>query len=258
MQTLVSIFLFFALAFGMVQPARADDLTVFAAASLRNALAEAAASFTAETGTNVTVSAAGSSTLARQIEMGAPADVFVSANPGWMDRLEERGRLVAGTRRDLLGNRLVLIGNGASPSSLGPDLDLAAALGSDGRLAMALVDAVPAGIYGKAALTRLGQWENVSARVAQTDNVRAALALVAVGAAPLGIVYATDAQAEPRVSVLYRFAEDMHPPIIYPAAAIAGANEDRARAFLDHLHGDAARAVFLEHGFAPLTDTPDG
>ena len=229
--------------------AAADRLTVFAAASLANAMAEVAARFESATGHEVAVSAAGSSALARQIQRGAPADVFVSANPGWMDLLEEEGRILPQTRIDLLRNRLVLIAHGQSAgrAEIGPDLDLAGRLG-DRRLAMALVEAVPAGIYGKAALTTLGLWATVAPRVAQTDNVRAALALVATGEAPLGIVYATDAAAEDDVSVVGTFPEDAHPPIVYPAAAVS--DSAAARAFLDWLTGPAARAVFEGHGFS--------
>ena len=233
--------------------AAADRLTVFAAASLADAMAEVAARFESATGHEVAVSAAGSSALARQIQRGAPADVFVSANPGWMDLLEEEGRILPQTRIDLLRNRLVLIAHGEAAgraterAEIGPELDLAGRLG-DGRLAMALVEAVPAGIYGKAALTTLGLWATVAPRVAQTDNVRAALALVATGEAPLGIVYATDAAAEDDVSVVGTFPEDAHPPIVYPAAAVS--DSAAARAFLDWLTGPAARAVFEGHGFS--------
>jgi len=233
--------------------AAADRLTVFAAASLADAMAEIAARFEAGTGHDVVVSAAGSSALARQIQRGAPADVFVSANPGWMDLLEEEGRILPQTRIDLLRNRLVLIAHGeaagqaAARAEIGPEFDLTGRLG-EGRLAMALVEAVPAGIYGKAALTSLGLWETVAPQVAQTDNVRAALALVATGEAPLGIVYATDAAAEDDVSVVGTFPEDAHPPIVYPAAAVS--DSAAARAFLDWLTGPAARAVFEGHGFS--------
>ena len=235
-------------------PAKAERLTVFAAASLTDAMAAVEAGFEAATGHEVAVSLAGSSALARQIEAGAPADVFISANPGWMDELEAAGRLAPGTRVDLLRNALVLIahGPGAAPVEIGPGLDLAARLG-EGRLAMALVEAVPAGIYGKAALERLGLWEDVAPRVAQADNVRAALALVATGAAPYGIVYATDARAEDDVTAIGTFPAETHPPILYPAAAIAGA-EGPAAAFLDYLAGPEARAAFEAEGFAVVAD----
>jgi molybdate transport system substrate-binding protein len=236
----------------LIAGAAAAQTTVFAAASLKTALDEIAGLYEAETGEEATVSYAGSSALARQILLGAPADVFVSASPEWMDEVEAQGRVRPGSRVDLLGNRLALIAHGAAaPVEISPALDLPALL-DGGRLAMALVDAVPAGQYGKAALTSLGLWEGVADRVAQADNVRAALALVAVGAAPLGIVYATDASAEPRVTLLGVFPEESHPPILYPAAAI-GPGEAGA-AFLAFLQSEEARAVFARHGFAPLTE----
>lgn len=228
----------------------AKDLTVFAAASLKESLDDVAAAFTAATGTTVVTSYAGSSALARQIELGAPADIFISANPEWMDRLEETQVIDPTTRVDLLGNRLVLIGAGsdAAPVELTAQLDLAAMLGG-GKLAMALTDAVPAGVYGKAALQSLGLWTDISAHVVQTDNVRAALALVALRAAPFGIVYATDAQAEPRVDVLAVFPQNTHPVITYPVAATTGARQPQAAAFLDYLRGDTADGIFTDHGF---------
>ncbi len=229
-------------------PATADRITVFAAASLKTALDEASAGFEAETGHEVVVSFAGSSVLARQIGLGAPADLFISANAEWMDSLEAQGHIVATSRRDLLSNRLVLVG----PPRQKPS-ELAPALARDtGRVAMALIDAVPAGIYGKAALSNLGLWSLVEPRVAQTDNVRAALALVATGATPLGIVYATDALAEPQVSIIATFPEDSHPPIRYPAAMVTGRVTDPARDFLAYLFGPEAQAVFSRHGFLPV------
>lgn len=233
--------------------APAAALTVFAAASLGPALEEIAADYGAETGERVVVSAAGSSLLARQIEFGAPADLFVSANAAWMDRLERGGRVVAESRRDLLGNTLVIIGPrgaGVLPRARGGP-DLAGALGRDGRLAVALTDAVPAGIYGKAALRTMGVWERVRDRLAEAENTRAALALVAAGAVPIGLVYATDAAAEPRVSVLDRIDPETHPRIVYPAAVVTGGDEAAAAEFLAHLAGPRARAVFERHGFPP-------
>lgn len=233
-------------------PAAAGQITVFAAASLKTALDEVAGDFAATSGDKVTLSYAGSSALARQIALGAPADVFISANPKWMDWLEGEGMVEAGTRADILGNRLVLIGPaGAAPVAIGPGMDLARRLG-EGWLAMALVDAVPAGLYGKAALQSLGEWDAVSGRVAQADNVRAALKLVALGEAAMGVVYATDAAAEDAVEVLGVFPADSHPPIIYPAAAVAGRAGPVARAFLAYLRGAEADAIFERHGFAVL------
>ncbi|MDF2234396.1 molybdate ABC transporter substrate-binding protein [Albimonas sp. CAU 1670] len=233
--------------------ARAGEVTVFAAASLKNAMDEIAAGFEAATGDAARVSLAGSSALARQIQQGAPAEVFVSANAAWMDRLEADGLIAPGSRLDLLRNTLVLVApvDGAAPVEIGPDLDLAALLG-EGRLAMALVEAVPAGIYGKAALESLGLWSSVAPRVAQTDNVRAALALVAAGEAPLGVVYATDAAAEPAVRVVGTFPEGSHPPIVYPAARVAGADAPAAEAFLAYLQGPQASAAFERQGFAVI------
>lgn len=229
-------------------PARSDQVTVFAAASLKTALDEAAAGFEAETGHEVALSFAGSSVLARQIGLGAPANLFVSANEDWMDSLAAQGHVVPASRRDLLSNRLVLVGPvGRKPAEIAPALAR-----TTGRVAMALVDAVPAGIYGKAALTDMGLWSVVEPRVAQTDNVRAALALVATGAVPLGIVYATDALAEPQVSVIATFPEDSHPPIRYPAALIAGRDTQAARDLLTYLSEPEAQAVFARHGFLPV------
>jgi molybdate transport system substrate-binding protein len=233
--------------------AGAAEITVFAAASLKTALDEIVAGWEAGTGDEVAVSYAGSSALARQIEQGAPADLFISASPDWMDALARGGYLRQETRVDLLGNALVLVAHGAAvPVEIGPGFDLAGMLG-DGRLAMALVKAVPAGVYGKAALTSLGVWEAVAPRVAQADNVRAALALVATGEAPLGIVYRTDAAAEDGLTVVGTFPAESHPPIVYPAAVTAeSASADAAEAFLDHLSGAEARAAFERQGFVML------
>ena len=231
-------------------PALAEDVVVFAAASLQTGLDQVAAAWEAETGQTVTISYAGSNTLAAQIIAGAPADIFVSAAVDWMDAVEAEG-LIA-DRRDLLGNRLVLVAHDPTTPSvdIGPDLDLAGMLG-DERLAMALVDAVPAGQYGKAALESLGLWTQVAPLVAQSDNVRAALALVSTGEAPFGIVYATDAMADPSVTVVGTFPADSHPPIVYPAALLTG-GDDPARAFFEALSGDAADAILAAQGFAIL------
>ena len=230
--------------------ARGGEVLVFAAASMKTALDAVAASWSAETGMPVALSYAGSSTLAQQIIAGAPAELFISASPEWMDAVAAEG-LVA-ERRDLLGNALVLIAHdpAAVPVEIGAGLDLGGLLG-DEKLAMALVDAVPVGQYGKAALQSLGLWAGVAAQVAQADNARAALALVATGEAPYGIVYATDAAAEPRVHVLGVFPAASHPPIVYPAALIAGAGE-AARGLFAALSGPAARAVFAAQGFGVL------
>lgn len=235
-------------------PLRAGaDVTVFAAASLTTALDRVAAAWTAQTGQTATLSYAGSSSLARQIQQGAPADIFISASTDWIEALAASGDLRPGTRRDILGNRLVLIAHGpdAPPVTLDATLDLPALLGG-GRLAMALVDAVPAGVYGKAALTHLGLWDAVAPQVAQADNVRAALAFVARAEAPLGIVYATDAAAEDRVTVIGTFPADSHAPITYPAAITAQSDSPQAHAFLAFLASDSARAIWQDHGFTVL------
>ncbi|QPM90232.1 molybdate ABC transporter substrate-binding protein [Pseudooceanicola algae] len=232
----------------------ADDVLVFAAASLKTAMEDVAAGYEAQTGNHMDLSFAGSSALARQIEQGAPADIFISANPGWMDELEARGLTDPGSRVELLGNALVLVGQDtqAGPVTIGPDLDLAGLLGPRGHLAMALVDAVPAGIYGKAALQTLGLWNSVARQVAQADNVRAALALVTSGAAPLGVIYATDAVAAVRVSVLGRFPADSHPPIIYPMAGLARSDNPLKSDALAYLAGHQAGSAFAAQGFTLL------
>jgi molybdate transport system substrate-binding protein len=232
----------------------AREVLVFAAASLKTAMDEVAERYAQETGNRAILSFAGSSALARQIEQGAPADIFLSANRDWMDRLEQEGLVDPGARFDLLTNSLVLIAHGttASPVEIGAGMDLAGLLG-DGRLAMALVDAVPAGIYGKAALISLDLWNSVAPNIAQTDNVRAALALVSSGEAPLGIVYASDAAADGNVTVIGTFPADSHPPIVYPAAALARASESPAAAdFLAYLRRPSARAAFRRQGFGVI------
>lgn len=233
--------------------AAGDEITVFAAASMANALAEIEPAFEAATGHDLVVSLAGSSALARQIQQGAPADIFISASSDWMDRIEADGLIEPGSRFDLLGNSIVLVafGTGAEQVEIGPDLDLAGLLG-DGRLAMALVESVPAGIYGKAALESLGLWDSVEAQVAQADNVRAALAFVTTGEAPLGIVYATDAAASDNITTVGTFPADSHPPIIYPVADLANRDVPGEAAFLDYLRGPEARAAFTRQGFTVL------
>lgn len=233
-------------------PAQAagEEVLVFAAASLTNALDRVAAAFAQATGHRVVASYAGSSSLARQIQEGAPADVFVSASVEWMDALEASGDLRADTRRDVLGNTLVLIAHGrdAAPVAIDEDLDLVVLL-DGGRLSMALVEAVPAGIYGRQALAALGLWEDVAPFVAQSDNVRAALAFVALGEAPLGIVYATDAAIEDDVTVVGTFPQGSHDPIVFPAAITAQSTSAAAQAFLDYLGSEPARAIWAEFGF---------
>ncbi|MDF1600706.1 molybdate ABC transporter substrate-binding protein [Mesorhizobium sp. YIM 152430] len=235
-------------------PARGQEpVTVFAAASLKTALDDIGAAWSQESGNAATISYAGSSALARQIEEGAPADLFIPADLDWMAYLAERDLVDAASERRFLGNRIVLVAPADSTVdlSIGPGFDLAAALG-DGRLAMANVDAVPAGRYGKAALESLGVWDDVAGKVAQAENVRAALQFVTLGEAPFGIVYRTDATAEPGVRVVGTFPEDSHDPIIYPAALTADSANPDAAAFLDYLQGDIARAIFAEQGFTVL------
>jgi molybdate transport system substrate-binding protein len=241
------------LALGLAVPAKAEGVMVFAAASLRNALDAVAADWMAETGQSVTMSYAGSNQLAQQIIAGAPADIFISAAVVWMDAVEEEGLVVEDTRTDLLGNALVLVAHdaGAAQVDIGPGLDLAGMLGEE-RLAMALVDAVPAGQYGKAALEHLGLWSSVAGSVAQADNVRAALALVSTGEAPYGIVYATDAAADSNVTILGTFPADSHPPIRYPAALLTEAADAADRAFFEVLRSETARARFEAEGFRVL------
>lgn len=232
---------------------QAEQVTVFAAASMKTALEKISFQFEADTGHRAVLSFAGSSALARQIEYGAPVDLFVSANPDWMDHLERTGRIEGQTRVDLVGNSLVLIGREDRPTQITPDLDMSGLIGS-GHLAMALVEAVPAGIYGKAALVSLGLWEDLQSKVAQVDNVRAALALVSKGAAPVGIVYASDARADPAVFVLGQFPDTSHPPIRYPAALVAGRATGVAQSFLSYLQTQPARDVFRAQGFSVLED----
>lgn len=247
------LFIAACLALGPTGPALAQQVTVFAAASLTDALDRIAADWSGETGHDVVMSYAGSPALARQIQAGAPADLFISASTDWMDALEASGDIRPGTRRDLLGNSLVLIAHGpARPVTIDAELDLPGLL-AGGRLSMAMVDSVPAGVYGKAALTHLGLWDAVAPMVAQSENVRTALAFVARDEAPLGIVYATDAVRQADVSVIGTFPHESHAPITYPAALTAQSDNPEAQAFLDYLASDAARAVWSEFGFT----TPD-
>jgi molybdate transport system substrate-binding protein len=238
------------------RPALQRDLLVFAAASLTEALEEADAAFTSQTGIKVTASFAASSVLAKQIEAGARADAFVSADREWMDYLEQRGLIEPASRRDLLGNALVLVAAADSPVRLriAPHFELAAALGN-GRLATGDPDSVPAGRYARAALTQLGVWPQVAGRLLRGENVRTALEYVARGEAPLGIVYRTDAQAETRVRVVDVFPADSHPPITYPFALTAVARPESAR-LAEFLGSDAAREIFVRRGFAVLDSQP--
>ncbi len=237
---------------GAVRAADRPPLTVFAAASLTDALAEVSRDFTAATAIPVRLSFAASSALARQIESGAPADVFFCADLEWMDHLEAHGLIRAASRRDALGNRLVLVAPADSGIVLriAPGFALAAALGK-GRLATGDPDAVPVGRYARAALEHLGVWQGVADRLVRADNVRSALAFVDRGEAPLGIVYATDARIDPKVRVVDVFPADSHPPIRYPIALTAAAHPDAAQ-FTAFVSSPAADVVFRRFGFVPL------
>jgi molybdate transport system substrate-binding protein len=235
-------------------PVRATEVTVFAAASLKNALDDATKAYEAKSGDKVVISYAASSALAKQIEGGAPADIFFSADLDWMDYLQQKNLIDVGSRKTLLGNTLVLIAPKGSTVSLTIEkgFPLVQALGSDGKLAMADVNAVPAGKYGKAALIYLGVWDAVASRVAQAENVRAALAFVARGETPLGIVYGTDAKAEPAVRVVGTFPEDSHLKIEYPVALLASAKPE-ARKFFDFVVSPTAAPAFEAQGFTILS-----
>lgn len=241
------------LALGILAFARiaaADTVTVFAAASLKDALDENARVYPLKAADRIVVSYAASSALAKQIEAGAPADLFISADLDWMDYLEKRRLIKPETRQNLLRNRLVLVAPSDSKASvtIAPGFPLAALLGS-GRLAMANPDAVPAGKYGKASLEALGVWKDLQSKVAAAENVRAALVLVSRGEAPFGIVYKTDAAADPKVRVVGVFPENTHPPIIYPIAMTAG-GKPAAGVFLKWLGGAQALTIFEKHGFS--------
>ena len=236
-------------------PARAfaADVTVFAASSLSDAMNEIAKDYQKDTGKTVVVSLAASSVLAHQIEASSGADIFMSADLDWMDYLDTKGLIAHDTRMNLLGNRLVLIAakDVTANITIAPRFDLSGAL-KGGRLAIADPASVPAGKYGRAALTALGAWNGVADHLVQAENVRVALAYVARGEAPLGIVYETDAKTEPNVKIVGVFPEDSHQPILYPAALTKDAKPD-GRAFLAYLSSPTARAVFLKDGFSVLT-----
>ena len=241
--------------------ARAQStVVVFAAASLKNALDEIAATWAKDTGKSAPkISYGASPTLAKQIEQGAPADLFISADLDWMDYVAAKNLIKADTRFNLLGNKIVLIAPKDSKTATVAikGADLAKAL-NGGRLSMANVDSVPAGKYGKVALEKLGAWNDVKDQIAQAENVRAALLLVARGEAPLGIVYSTDAAAEPTVRIVASFPEDSHPPIIYPAALTKDSKNADVKAFLDFLRNAKARASFEKQGFTVLAKAAAG
>jgi molybdate transport system substrate-binding protein len=238
----------------LATPAVAQDtLTVFAAASLKNALDDVDADFAKAAGIKVTASYAASSALAKQIEQGAPADVFASADVDWMDYAQQKMLIKDDTRVNLLGNRLVLIAPKTSRLgnvTIGPGVDLAA-LAGDGRIVTGDVRAVPVGRYAKAAIEKLGAWPKTAPKMAMTENVRAALALVARGEAPLGIVYETDAKVEPGVKIVGTFPADSHPAIIYPVAATTTAKPETSD-YLAFLRSTAAKNILEKYGFKYL------
>lgn len=244
---------FILLTFGLQAPARAEPVNVFAAASLKTALDEINLAWRAPSGKEAVGVYAASPALAKQIAEGAPADIFISADLAWMDDLEKRGLIKPESRRNLLGNTLVLIAPAGSglKVELKPGVDLLALL-NGGRLAMGESKAVPAGRYAKAALQSLGIWNALSVHLAEQVNVRAALQLVARGESPLGIVYGSDASAETKVVAAGVFPQTSHPLIVYPVALIAGSKNRAALDYLAFLGSDAAAAIFMKNGFAPL------
>lgn len=251
MRLLTLLAVFTALSWPAVSAER--TVTVYAAASLTSALQEAGKDFETATGTKVKFSFAASSLLARQIEAGAEADVFFSADAEWMNYLADRSLVQTASRKDILSNRLALIAakENLVQLEIKAGFALAQALG-DGRLAIADPDSVPAGRYARSALTSLGVWGSVADRLARAENVRVALTHVARGEAPLGIVYETDAKAEPLVRVVGIFPATSHVPIVYPAALTAHGTSTEARAFLKYIQGDKAAAAFERHGFTVL------
>jgi len=250
MHRLAGMFAVFIALGGAPAQAQEKSLTVFAAASMKNALDDIDAAYTAKTGGKITESYAASSTLAKQIEQGAPADVFISADTDWMDYAVSRKTINAPTRVNLLGNSIVLIAPKDSKIDdvkIRPGFDLAK-LAGDGRIATGDVKAVPVGKYAKAALEKLGAWQAAQPKFAMADSVRAALTLVARGEATLGIVYATDARIEPGTKIVGTFPPDSHPAIVYPVAATTTARPETAD-YLAFLRSSAAKAIFEKYGF---------
>ena len=231
--------------------ASAGELLVFAAASLKPSLDEIIAMPDAKALGEIKASYAASSQLEHQIEAGAPASLFISADQDWMNAAEAKGRIVKETRIDLLGNALVLVAPKDSRLALtiAPKFDLAGALGNDGRIALAEPNSVPAGKYAKASLTALGVWDSIESRIVSADNVRAALNFVAKGEAPLGVVYRSDAASEPTVRVVDTFPDSSHALIVYPAAIVAEHDTPAARKLLDLLRAPSSRAIFARYGF---------
>jgi len=248
-----------AFAFAPGVRAESRQVLVFAAASLKNALDDAAAAWNRETGRRAVVSYAASNTLAKQLEAGAPADIFFSADTDWMDYAASKDLIRPDSRVDLLGNAIVLIAprDAAVQVEMGPGFDLAPVLGS-GHLAMGNVSAVPAGKYGKAALEKLGAWDGVKDKVVQAESARAALLLVSRGEAPLGIVYRTDAASDPGVKIIANFPADSHPAIIYPLALTKVSSSPDARSFVDFLRSPLARSLFERQGFVVMNKPASG
>ena len=237
-----------------VSAARAADLLVFAAASMTDALKDVAPIWEKQGGSPLKFSFAASSTLARQMEQGAAANIFISADLQWMDWADQRHLVVTATRRNLLGNTMVMVmpKDSVKPVTISASLDLNALLGPDGRIATGDPASVPVGIYAKQAFTALGLWDKVQPRIAGAESVRAALMLVSRHEAPVGIVYATDAAVDPGVAVAGTFPADSHPPIIYPFAVATAGDTPEARKLLDFLAGPEASAVFAKRGFKLL------
>ena len=254
----LALFVTAIVAIAFSQPIAAQDggktVTVFAAASLKNAIDDVDAAYTALSGVKTTASYAASSALAKQIEQGAPADIFISADLAWMDYVQDKKSINEASRVNLLGNKLVLIAPkdskiGDTPITQGFDL---AGLAGDGRIATGDVQSVPVGKYAKAALEKLGSWDAAQAKFAMAESVRGALALVARGEAVLGIVYETDAKVEPGVNIVGVFPQQAYPPVIYPAATTTTANANAA-AYLAFLRSQTAKTIFEKYGFTVLT-----
>ncbi len=254
MRQLTYAFLVSGLLLGTSIAQAAETATVFAAASLKNALDDAGKAFTGQSGIEIKASYAASSALARQIESGAPADLFASADLEWMDDLAKKNLIKPDTKVNLLRNRLVVV---TSKDAKAGEIAFTAegfsqVLGTDGRIATGEVSSVPAGKYAKAAFEKLGMWPTLQPRLAMADNVRAALALVSRGEAPLGVVYESDAKSDPGVKVIGIFPNDSHPPIIYPFAVTADAKNDGGARFLDFLKSPAGKPFFEAQGFGVI------
>jgi molybdate transport system substrate-binding protein len=248
-------------AWGLAQSAFAEPAArlpaapvVFAAASMKTALDAVAEAWKAATGKSTSIVYASSASLAKQIEYGAPADIFISADLTWMDYLDKAKLIKPGTRRNLLGNTLVLIepADASADLKIAPHFDLAGSTG-DGKIAVCTIASCPGGIYAKQALETLGVFENVEPKLAQADNIRTALTLVSRGEAKFGIVYATDAKADPKVKVIGTFPEATHSPIVYPVALVATSKNPDAAFFLAYLSSQAATKILTGQGFTILS-----